>query len=241
MKLTLIQTGAVPEPLNARFDPYPDMFAQMFEAVGAGFTFETVRVAEGENLPDPRGLEAALITGSPAGVYDDFPWIAPLRAFIRAGYGAGLPMVGVCFGHQIIADALGGEVRKSEKGWGLGRHRYRVLARPEAMADAPETLAVACSHQDQVIVPPETARVVLASDFAPNAGLVYDNGAVLSVQPHPEFSDDYAEALARLRRGRAADAVVDAAIASFEGPSDRWLLADYLARFLAGAHAARAR
>src|SRR5690606_16109888 len=126
---------------------------------------------------------------------------------------------------------LGGDVRKSEKGWGLGRHSYAVTARPRYMAAAPAALAIACSHQDQVIVPPEEAEVILASDFAPNAGLLYRNGAALSFQPHPEFADDYALALTELRRGRAPDDVVDTAVASLATRSNSVELADYIANF----------
>ena len=140
-------------------------------------------------------------------------------------------MLGICFGHQIMADALGGDVRKSEKGWGLGRHTYRVTNRPGFMADAPGALAVACSHQDQVIVPPTEAEVVLASDFTPNAGLFYRSGKALSFQPHPEFLDDYALALVELRRGRAPDAVVDEGVASFARSSDSARVAGYIGRF----------
>ena len=123
-------------------------------------------------------------------------------------------MLGICFGHQIMADALGGDVRKSEKGWGLGRHVYGVTKRPAFLGgDLPE-LAIACSHQDQVIVPPAEAEVFLASDFTPNAGLVYRNGAAISLQPHPEFEDDYTLALAELRRGKAPDEVIETALAS---------------------------
>ena len=144
-------------------------------------------------------------------------------------------MLGVCFGHQIMADALGGDVRKSEKGWGLGRHAYRVVGRPPFMADAPETLAIACSHQDQVIVPPDAAEVVLASDFTPNAGLFYKSGKALSFQPHPEFLDDYALALVELRRGRAPDAVVQQGVGSFVQSSDSARIADYIGKFFLGA------
>ncbi len=140
-------------------------------------------------------------------------------------------MLGICFGHQIMADALGGVVTKSEKGWGIGRHTYQVTARPAFMADAPEALSVACSHQDQVIEAPSEAEVILASEFTPNAGLAYRNGAALSFQPHPEFEDDYAQALAEMRRGRAPDAVVDSAVASLERASDSRMLSDYIARF----------
>ncbi|MGV3652402.1 MAG: type 1 glutamine amidotransferase, partial [Devosia sp.] len=193
---------------------------------------QTIAVHRGEALPEPGTLDAVLITGSPAGVYDPLPWLDPLRAFIRKAYAAQLPMLGICFGHQIIADALGGDVRKSEKGWGMGRHAYRVVGMPDFLPGVGETVSILCSHQDQVIVPPAEAKVFLASEFTPNAGLAYRNGRVVTLQPHPEFADDYAMALADLRRGRAPDAVVDAALASFSAPSDapamgRWL-ADWL-------------
>lgn len=231
MKLTILQTGEVPAPLQARFGPYYRMFETMFDSTGPGFAYDMVPVSDGAALPDPATLQGIVITGSPAGVYEDHAWLAPLRDFIRGAYAQNIPMLGICFGHQIMADALGGDVRKSEKGWGLGRHNYAVTARPGFMADAPAALAVACSHQDQVIAPPAEAEVILASDFTPNAGLVYRNGAALSFQPHPEFTDDYALALAELRRGRVPDAIVDQALESVTTPSSSAALAGYIGRF----------
>jgi GMP synthase-like glutamine amidotransferase len=210
------------------------MFRRMFDQTGMAFSYDDVDAQAEGALPDPVGLEGIVITGSPAGVYEDHAWLPPLRKFIQAAYAAGTPMVGICFGHQIMADALGGDVRKSEKGWGLGRHQYTVRRRPGFMADAPETLTVACSHQDQVLVPPQEAEVILGSDFAPNAGLLYKSGRALSFQPHPEFEDDYARALVELRRGKADDATVDAAVASFATPSDSGRLSGYIAQFLYG-------
>ncbi len=139
-------------------------------------------------------------------------------------------MVGVCFGHQLIAQALGGTVRKSEKGWGIGRHVYQV-APDNGLLDG-ETIAAAASHQDQVITPPASARTIMSSDFTPHAGLLYANGTTLSAQPHPEFTVDYADALCDLRRGLAPDAVVDAAKASLTGPLDHTTLGGVVTRFL---------
>ena len=232
MQLTIIQTGDVPLPLRPRFGAYPPMFRRMFEAAGHGFDYEAVPVFDGAGFPDPAGLDAILITGSAAGVYEDHAWLEPLRAFIRAAYTANTPMLGICFGHQIMADALGGDVRKSEKGWGLGRHTYGVAARPDFLATELPELSIACSHQDQVITPPAEAEVFLASEFTPNAGLAYRNGRALSLQPHPEFDDDYALALAELRRGKAPDAVIEAALASVAKPSHSRDMAGWLGNFL---------
>ncbi|WP_421761148.1 glutamine amidotransferase-related protein [Devosia sp.] len=232
MKLTIIQTGDVPPALRPDFGAYPPMFHRMFEAAGATFEYEAVPVFDGAAFPDPAKLDAILITGSAAGVYDDFTWLDPLRAFIRHAYSTRTPMLGICFGHQIMADALGGDVRKSEKGWGLGRHKYEVKSRPEFLATDLPALSIACSHQDQVITPPKEAQVFMGSAFTPNAGLVYANGAALSLQPHPEFTDDYTLALAELRRGKAPDAVVEEAVASVSKPSHSGDMAGWLGAFL---------
>ena len=234
MKLTILQTGEVPLPLRSQFVPYRKMFERMFDKTGQGFSYQTINVADGEPFPDPATLEGVVITGSAAGVYDDFAWLDPLRDFIRKGYQQRTPMLGICFGHQIMADALGGDVRKSHKGWGLGRHAYGVTGRPGFMQQAPATLAVACSHQDQVLAPPRDADVILASDFTPNAGLAYRNGAALSFQPHPEFEDDYTLALAELRRGKAPDELVDTALASIATPSNSADVAGYIGQFFKG-------
>ncbi|MDP1732379.1 MAG: type 1 glutamine amidotransferase [Devosia sp.] len=234
MKLTIIQAGEVPVPLRPQFGAYPPMFGRMFEAAGETFEYDTVAVFDGAPFPDPARLDGIIVTGSAAGVYDDHPWLDPLRDFIRAAYAGQTPMLGVCFGHQIMADALGGEVRKSEKGWGLGRHLYDVRSRPAFLGQATSALAIACSHQDQVIAPPAEADVFLGSDFTPNAGLVYRNGAAISLQPHPEFDDAYTVALAELRRGRVPDEIVDAAVASISRPSHSRDMAGYLGAFLRG-------
>jgi len=231
MKLTLIQTGEVPPSLRPQFGAYAPMFERMFAAAGEEFDYEVVPVSDGAAFPDPAGLEAILLPGSAAGVYDNhLPWMAPLRDFIRQAYAEKTPMVGICFGHQIMADALGGDVRKSEKGWGLGRHVYEVTddaAFPDLAA-----LAIACSHQDQVIGAPADAEVILTSDFTPNAGLLYRNGPALSFQPHPEFEDSYTLALAELRRGKSPDALIDTARASVAISSDSLIMARQIAGFL---------
>jgi GMP synthase-like glutamine amidotransferase len=233
MKLTIIQTGETPLPLRPQFGAYPPMFRRMFDAAGISFGYETVAVFDGAPFPDPASLEGVIVTGSVAGVYDDhLDWMEPLRAFIRAAYAERTPMLGVCFGHQVMADALGGEVRKSEKGWGLGRHVYDVKSRPAFLATDASALAIACSHQDQVITPPAEADVFLASEFTPNAGLIYRNGAAISMQPHPEFDDAYTIALAELRRGKIADEVVDTALASIATPSHSRDMASFVGAFL---------
>ncbi len=233
MKLTIIETGQVPAAIRDRFPDYPEMFRRMLSRVDGGINCDTVSIVRGEALPDPARLGAVLYTGSPTGVYDPEPWIAPLSDFIRAAAEARTPQVGICFGHQIMGEALGGKVVKSEKGWGAGRHSYEIVQCPEWSATpCPERLSIAVSHQDQVVVKPAAARVIAQSDFTPFAALDYDGFPAISFQCHPEFEPDYAAALYGARRAALGDKMADAAVASLEGECDRRLLAGWIARFL---------
>jgi GMP synthase-like glutamine amidotransferase len=231
-RVTIIETGIVSPKNRERHGSYPQMFERMIAAADASVTFDTVSIAAGEPLPDIGGLQAILITGSSAGVYDDFEWIAPLEAFVRAANLRKVPMVGVCFGHQLIAHALGGTVRKSEKGWGLGRHVYDVPP-GNGVIDGTR-IALACSHQDQVITPPAGARTILSSDFTPHAGLLYAGGSTFSVQAHPEFTLGFALACCEMVRsnGDAPDSVVAPAEASLAEPLESARLGGAITRFL---------
>jgi GMP synthase-like glutamine amidotransferase len=229
-RVTIIETGIVPARSRERHGSFPQMFQRMIGAADASIDFGVVSVVAGEPLPDPRALEAILITGSPAGVYDEFDWIAPLEDFVRKAHASRIPTVGICFGHQLMAQALGGVVRQSEKGWGIGRHIYDI-APGNGVIDGAH-IALACSHQDQVVEPPRGARTFMSSDFTPHAGLLYAGGAALSVQPHPEFSVEFAHACCEVREGKAPDDVVAAAKASLELPLENARLGEAITRFL---------
>jgi GMP synthase-like glutamine amidotransferase len=231
-KITIIETGLVSPERRARHGSFPHMFERLIGQADSSASFATVRLVDGEALPDPAGLDAILITGSAAGVYDDLDWIAPLERFVRAAHDARIPLVGICFGHQLIAQALGGTVRKSEKGWGIGRHVYDV-ASGNGVIDGDKT-AIACSHQDQVIEPPAGATTILHSAFTPHAGLLYENGVTLSVQPHPEFTAAFADICCeKAGQSGAPETLVATAKASLEQPLDHADLGRAIARFLA--------
>jgi GMP synthase-like glutamine amidotransferase len=225
MKLAILETGYPPGKLADEFGDYPAMFQQL---LGPAFAIESFDVQAGQ-LPDPRAYGAYLITGSPAGVYDPLPWIAPLMAFIRAAERA--RMVGVCFGHQVMAEALGGRVEKSDKGWGAGLHRYTVV-RSEPWIDTAGTIAIPASHQDQVVVQPPNTDVVAASDFTPFAALAWTDRAAISFQFHPEFTPAFAKALIEKRFDSVPNP--DAAIASLDSPNDNARVGEWIRNFLNG-------
>ena len=223
MKLAILETGRPPGKLAEEFGDYPAMFEAM---LGPGFEIDVFDVQAGE-LPGPDAHDAVLITGSPSGVYDPLPWIEPLLEFIRSAKDS--RMVGICFGHQAMAEALGGHVEKSDKGWGAGLHRYDVVRR-EPWMDRASSIADPASHQDQVVVQPPNTDVVAASDFTPFAGLAWTDRPAISFQFHPEFSPAFAKALIEKRFDIVPDA--DAAIASLDAPNDNARVAGWIRRFL---------
>jgi GMP synthase-like glutamine amidotransferase len=236
MRVTILETGRAPGRLSEEYPRYPDMFVALLAKADPSLAFDSVALVDGEAPPSVSACEAVIITGSPAGVYDSTPWMDPLRAFIREAFAKRTPMVGVCFGHQIIADALGGQVGKSHKGWGIGRHTYEITGRLDWMAGAGETLSLSVSHQDQVIAPPDGAITLARSAHTDHAMLAYTNAPVISVQGHPEFSDRFVSALWSARRGKAlTDDQVDAALESLAHPEDNALVADWITRFLRNA------
>jgi len=223
MNIGILETGRPPGNLAERFGDYPAMFAEL---LGPGFETESYDVASGE-LPNPATHNAYLITGSPAGVYDPLPWIEPLEEFIRAAKDS--RMVGICFGHQVMAEALGGHVEKSDKGWGAGLHNYSVVRR-EPWMDGADGIAVPASHQDQVVIQPPNTNIVAESSFTPFAALAWTDRPAISFQFHPEFAPAFAKALI----GRRYDIVPDpdAAIASLDAPNDNVRVAGWIRRFL---------
>ena len=227
IRIAILKTGAPPPALAETHGDYPAMFGTL---LGDSFQTTVFDVQQGE-WPDPVAFDGAIITGSAAGVYEDEVWIGALLDWIRLARGE-LKLVGVCFGHQAMAQALGGRVEKSDKGWGVGLHRYDVVAQTSWMTPDAATVAIPVSHQDQVVAVPAEARVTLGSAFTPYAGLAW-GGDAISFQGHPEFTPAYASDLTAGRRGRIEPAVVDRALESLAGPNDRALVAAWIRGFLA--------
>jgi GMP synthase-like glutamine amidotransferase len=224
MKLAILETGRPPADLTHEFGDYPTMFARM---LGPDFAIERFDAENGQ-LPDEPGARAAyLLTGSPAGVYEPLPWIEPLMDFIRSAKDS--KMVGVCFGHQIMAEALGGRVEKSDKGWGAGLHRY-AIARREPWLDGETSIAIPASHQDQVVVQPPNTEIVATSPFTEFAALAWLDRPAISFQFHPEFEPAFARALIEKRYDIVPDPA--AAIASLDAPNDNARVAGWIRRFL---------
>jgi GMP synthase-like glutamine amidotransferase len=198
VKIGILETGRPPEGLEQH-----GTYGRMFERLlGLEFHYVVYPVIDGVLPERVDEADGWLVTGSRFGVYDDAPWIRRLEAFVREVVAARVPLVGICFGHQILASALGARVEKAEAGWGVGPHAYEIVERPAWLTTPSERFTLNAMHQDQVLGLPPGARLIARSDFCPYAALAYGDHA-MSIQAHPEFDNAYERALIRLRRGAA--------------------------------------
>lgn len=197
MRIGILQTGDAPDELQSQHGNYSDMFVRLLGQNHAGFEFTIFRVIDGKIPDDVNLCDGWLITGSKFSAYGKQPWIPGLKAFIRQIVDAGLPLAGICFGHQIIAEALGGRVEKSDKGWGLGLDTYRIASGSPLGAQDKTTLNI--FHQDQIVKLPPNAKVFAHSDFCQYAGLYIGNN-VITIQAHPEFKMEFNRVLLEARK-----------------------------------------
>ena len=224
-RLAILETGFPPRSLQRRFGTYASMFETLLgnEAVEAVYD-----VAHGAYPARPEDHAAFLITGSSAGVYDDLPWVAPLKQFLIAAKGKA-KLVGICFGHQIMAEAFGGHAAKSDKGWGIGLHDYRVNG-GAGWTGGSSRVAVPVCHQDQVITQPPATTLIGGNAFCPIGILAYDDQPAMSVQFHPEFEPAFVDALIDLIGDEIANPAQ--ARASLNQPNDRQSIAGWIKAFV---------
>lgn len=222
MKIGILQTGHAPDELRPVIGDVNNLFENLL--ADQGFTFDTFVVCDGD-FPDNLDMcDGWLITGSKHGAYDDLPWIAPLETLIRDIYSAERPLVGVCFGHQIIAQALGGKVEQYAGGWAVGHQTYDWQGRE---------IALNAWHQDQVVERPADATPVACNDFCENAALIYGKRA-FTVQAHPEFDSTFINGLIESRAGTVPPDLIEAAKSNLDKDVSNAHLAAQIGAFFRG-------
>jgi len=170
----------------ARFGDRTSWFRHLFSGEG-DLIFEKHPVLHPAAVPNIRDRDAWIISGSRFSVYEDISWLQPMREFICYAVAQSVPLIGICFGHQLMAQAMGGVVEKSPKGLGIGVHEYRLDVAARELFGNLTTYRIMAAHQDQVITMPPQAVLVASSCFCVHAALAYGAHA-LSLQGHPEMT-----------------------------------------------------
>ncbi len=219
MQIGILQCGHFPTAEGFPEQTYGDLYARLL--AGRGLSFRTWSVVDMDFPESVRDADGWLVTGSKHGAYEDHPFIPPLETFLRDAYGQDVPLVGICFGHQIIATALGGTVEKFAGGWSLGRQTYQI--------DGKE-MALNAWHQDQVTRIPDDARTIGSNDFCQHAALAY-KGRAFSVQGHPEFERSEVELLLKVRRAALSEDQARDVRSNLGLPLSNTELADRIALF----------
>ena len=235
MKVGILQADSVLPQFQARHGNYPDMIIDVLNRAARELDIPlecvTYDVEHGHYPEQISECHGYVISGSRESVYDDTPWIRAFGAYVQRLHGAQARLVGLCFGHQLIAHYLGGKASPAEAGWGVGIQRCKVVHHAGFMEPALDDYALVVSHRDQVVQLPEGAKLLAASDFCPYSMFCLGDH-ILALQGHPEFDQAYAMELISYRREILGQELYQAGVASLSGSLSRDVIARWVIQFL---------
>ncbi len=230
-QLGLLACDSIWEPLRSHFGDYAEMYTALLQAAGADFELKVFAVHQGVLPAHPDDCDAWLISGSRAGVYDAQPWIAALEKFARAAHAIEVPQVGICFGHQLLAQALGGRIERAATGWGLGNLEVELRGASACPAPTSGRLRLFMAHQDQVVTLPPGAQWLATAAHCRHAAFALGE-QVLGIQAHPEFTPDFMREMTLEASFEVPPAVRAAALSSYAEPVDSAVIGRWIATFL---------
>lgn len=220
MKIGVLQTGHLPDDMIPQYGDYDDIFKALL--ADPAWEIDAYAVVDNEFPESAEEADAWLITGSRHGAYEDHDWIEPLEDLVRDIHARKQPLIGICFGHQIIAQALGGRVEKFDGGWAVGQTSYDIEG---------NNVTLNSWHQDQVVERPAEARVLGGNEFCENGVLAYGDH-IWTVQPHPEFGNDIIGELIETRgRNVIPDVILDTATAHLDEKNDNDAIVTFMKDF----------
>ncbi len=230
MKLALLKCDTVVPDLLPINGDYDTQFTHAFHSVSLEVTLDSYNVVAQEYPTDYMQYDAFIISGAAASSYDDLPWIHQLEEYIQVLYAKKRVLIGICFGHQLIAQALGGTVAQSEKGWGVGSQSVTLHSIEKWMSPKANTFAIPLSHRDQVLTLPQDAVCVGSNDFCHQSVFTMPN--VLCFQGHPEYSIAYATALYNRRKQSIGTERTEAGIESLNAQHDNLLVLSWILEYI---------
>jgi len=229
VNLGLLLCDHVAAPFLSVSGDYPEMFGAWLS--GSPFNLRVYDVCAGQFPQSLDECDAYITSGSGCSAYDDIEWILRLKRFLVEARGEGKPFIGICFGHQIMAEALGGKVEKSEYGWGVGVRPMEIIRHEPWMQPHTSRISLHYMHQDQVTELPANAVVIASSEHCPIAAFRVGE-TMLGIQAHPEFTSNYSRALLNDRTARIGADRVNEALSTLDVPTDQSLVSLWLASFL---------
>ena len=231
MNIALLGCDDVPQRFRHIAGGYRDMFESVLQPHVPNLALTWIDLYRGEAPPLPSAFDAFICTGSRCSVYDDEPWIEGLKAFVREAHDADAPFVGICFGHQMLAEALGGKVERADYGWGIGVHDMQILKTEDWMIPARENCRLQYMHADQVQRMPEGSALLASAAHCPVA-MFKVGDYMLGIEGHPEFPAAFEEALLLDRRERIGAERVDSALRTLKDRTDERIVGAWIAAFI---------
>lgn len=199
LKICILEADDLHPQMQPSFHSFGSMFVRLLGRQQQPAEFTIYNVVRGEYPCSSERFDAYLVTGSKADSFGTDPWIVRLREYLAERYRAGDVLLGICFGHQILALTLGGKAERAEQGWGAGVHQYQMKVASFGSCECPSTVHMLISHRDQVTRLPADAQLIASSNFCHNAAF-YIEDRVLCFQGHPEFTHDFSRSLLQLRK-----------------------------------------
>ena len=233
LRLGLLRCDDPAPELRSICGTYSDMFAEVIARVDPSVQMDTFSLPDDEWPDNLDAYDGWMTTGTRASVCDDAAWISRFADFVRQLHAERRKMFGVCFGHQMIAHALGGTVQRASHGWTVGVNVWKIHERRPWMDPPADEIRLIHSHQDQVLTLPPDGVVLAGADRCPIAMLAVGEHLV-GLQGHPEFQPEFVGPLYESRTELlGADAVAEAQ-ASLSAPCNQELVAGWMLRFFAG-------
>ncbi len=231
MKIGLLICGKLPHALERRGMGYSRILQEWITQPRSKHSFRTYRAYAGKLPPKVDACDCYFVSGSAASLVDREPWMVELSHFLLVAAKAQVPVVGLCFGHQVLAQALGGRATRAPKGWEIGLKSWKIVREEGWMRECGKKLTLLCIHEDQVNkLPPRSVRVA-SNDRCPNGLFRLANHAI-GMQGHPEFTPEIFEEIVESRKDIFSKEVRAAALANLDQPTHAKDMARWCVNFV---------